>query len=243
MNASENSSAGQEGQHGGDVSAEAATSGEDPGATLLFHLELEKYDKYIAIVGFVTFIALLLLIFHESALHKLANKLPESLILILLGVACALLAQNSMSHYYNIVLSEISAATFFNVLLPVRESIASLQHLPLDTFQPIILDSAYQLYCKQFVMNVDGILLLALLGTTLNIFAIGFSLYFSCGTSKGFTILECLLLSAMISAVDPVRVGNVMSHRWPYFRWQCWLCSTRSAFNAGSFYHRLISTV
>jgi len=64
-------------------------------------------------------------------------------------------------------------------------------------------------------MNLGGVLLLALLGTTLNIFAIGFYLFATFGRANEFTALECLLLSAMISEVDPEAVLNQLHDPQP----------------------------
>ena len=74
-----------------------------------------------------------------------------------------------------------------------------------------ILDASYQLYNKQFVFNLDGILLLAIVGTICNIFAIGFSIYGAYGMHNGLSALECLLLSSIIAAVDPVAVLAVFN--------------------------------
>ena len=125
---------------------------EDPGPGLLFTLESDSYISMFLFVAFMCGIVVLLLVFNETLLHTVTQKLPESVILILMGIVAAALAK-AVGQFDEIV-SYIKADVFFNFLLP-----------------PIILDSAYQLYCKQFLYNLDGILLLALVGTTLNIFA------------------------------------------------------------------------
>ena len=53
-----------------------------------------------------------------------------------------------------------TATLFFNVLLP-----------------PIILDSAYSLYDRDFLGNLGAIIQFAVVGTLINVFAIGFGIY------------------------------------------------------------------
>ena len=162
----------------------------DPGATLLFNLEIEKYEEFLLIVVFLAVVTVVLLVFNETIfLHKLAQRIPESVLLIFLGIIAGLIAKETP--LLQLLLKRVTAATFFNILLP-----------------PIILNSAYQLYCKQFILNLDGIILMALLGTTLNIFAIGTSLWltYSLGLGNNFSLLEMLMLSAIVAAVDPVAV-------------------------------------
>ena len=170
----------------------ASGKAKDPGASLLFHLEAEKYEKYVLFVLFLVSICLLLLLFNETLLHKVAQKVPESVILILVGIICAVIAVATGK--LDVISGWVSAEIFFNSLLP-----------------PIILVSAYQLYSKQFLLNLDGILVLALVGTALNIFAIGGALYATYGLRHQSTFLEMLLLSSIISAVDPVAVLAVFN--------------------------------
>lgn len=165
----------------------------DPGARLLFHLELEKYDELMIITGFITLIIVLLLMFKNwSFLRRLTENIPQSCILILIGSVMGIIAH--FTSVLNDLEGYITADLFFKVLLP-----------------PIILDSAYQLYCKDFLFNLDGIVTLALVGTTLNIFAIGGSLYGSYGQFNSLPLLQCFLLASIISAVDPVAVLAVFN--------------------------------
>ncbi|XP_022246177.1 sodium/hydrogen exchanger 2-like [Limulus polyphemus] len=74
----------------------------------------------------------------------------------------------------------------------------------------IILESAYSLHDRAFFSNLGTILLYALMGTLINCFTIGPSLYGLAivgalgPISVGIT--ECLVFSSLISAVDPVAV-------------------------------------
>ena len=75
---------------------------------------------------------------------------------------------------------------------------------------PIILDSAYKIYSRQFFYNMDGILLMAFVGTSLNIIMIGGAIYLFYGIFDGQLELDqSFLLASIISAVDPVAVLTV----------------------------------
>ena len=159
---------------------------EDPGASLLFKLR-DSYEAELIFVGFLTLIAFLLMIFNETFMHLVAKRVPESVLLISLGMIFAKVGKNTF--LFQNIHDKINAHTFFNFLLP-----------------PIILNAAYQLYNKQFLFNLDGIFITAIGGTLLNIYAIGMSLYGTYGYWYGISPLKCLLYSTMISAVDPVAV-------------------------------------
>ena len=93
--------------------------GGDPGVSLLFNLELERYKWTFMFVAFVTTIGILLLLFHESFLHKLTEKIPESCLLIILGLFNAFLVyEMSSEEYYRYFEGYISAEKFFDILLP-----------------------------------------------------------------------------------------------------------------------------
>ncbi|XP_046400740.1 sodium/hydrogen exchanger 2-like isoform X3 [Ischnura elegans] len=103
------------------------------------------------------------------------------------------------------VLPTFTPTLFFYVLLP-----------------PVILESAYSLYNATFFENLSTILLFAVVGTIFNTFAIGLLLYgldsidwMGNWCPKAFeqddlftkiTLVELLIFSALISAVDPVAV-------------------------------------
>eukprot|EP00095_Tigriopus_kingsejongensis_P002355 snap_masked-scaffold1523_size37540-processed-gene-0.9 protein:Tk02355 transcript:snap_masked-scaffold1523_size37540-processed-gene-0.9-mRNA-1 annotation:"sodium hydrogen" len=165
-----------------------AVSTDDPGAHLLFHLNLPGYLNTWSIVLFLTLTALVLIVLKETRLHRCSEKIPESCILILVGILTAVMAWGvGILHPLSEV---ITHRHFFDFLLP-----------------PIILDAAYHLYCKSFIMNLDGILVLAVVGTSLNVFLIGGLLHLT----YGMALAKCLLLASIVSAVDPVAVLAVFN--------------------------------
>ncbi|XP_076365416.1 Na(+)/H(+) exchanger beta-like isoform X1 [Tachypleus tridentatus] len=120
----------------------------------------------------------------------LSTIIPESCILIILGVAVGTIVYVTGS---TSLVPHFTSRAFFLFLLP-----------------PIVLESAYSLHDSAFFSNLGTILLYALVGTLLNCFTIGPSLY---GLSEAgvmgpvnIGIIECLVFSALISAVDPVAV-------------------------------------
>uniref|UniRef100_A0A0R3RMM6 Sodium/hydrogen exchanger n=1 Tax=Elaeophora elaphi TaxID=1147741 RepID=A0A0R3RMM6_9BILA len=72
---------------------------------------------------------------------------------------------------------------------------------------PIALDAGYFMPNKDFFRNFGTIMTYAVLGTLWNVFAIGMTLYFLHDYFKVHTsLIELLLFSTLISAVDPVAV-------------------------------------
>uniref|UniRef100_A0A1I7W394 Sodium/hydrogen exchanger n=1 Tax=Loa loa TaxID=7209 RepID=A0A1I7W394_LOALO len=72
---------------------------------------------------------------------------------------------------------------------------------------PIALDAGYFMPNKDFFRNIGTIMTYAVVGTLWNVFAIGMTLYFLHDYFKVHTsLIELLLFSTLISAVDPVAV-------------------------------------
>ncbi|XP_064638155.1 Na(+)/H(+) exchanger beta-like [Lineus longissimus] len=128
------------------------------------------------------------IIYHHA--NFLASWIPESCILILLGVITGVIFFLTEHDELNRV---FTPTTFFLYLLP-----------------PIILESAYSLHDRTFVDNLGSILLFAVVGTVLNWAIIGPALYsLSLSGAMGeinIGLVQCLTFSALIVAVDPVAV-------------------------------------
>ncbi|XP_063612016.1 Na(+)/H(+) exchanger beta-like [Penaeus indicus] len=136
--------------------------------------------------------------FHQ--IHWLSNKIPESCVLIILGVLLGIVVfftvddgNGTSSCSYNFEVPHFTSDKFFFVLLP-----------------PIILESAYSLHDRAFFDNLGTVLVFAVIGTLFNIFTIGPALY---GVAQGglmgaiaIGFTETLVFSSLISAVDPVAV-------------------------------------
>ena len=159
------------------------------------HLASWRWEEYDTIITFtVMFIVagVLKLAFHH--MPKLSRHLPESCALIIIGmVVGALVYYGTVTHSNHF--PQFTASLFFNVLLP-----------------PIILDSAFALYDRDFLDNFASILLYAVVGTLFNVFAIGGMLYlvYCIGAMGSFPYpldaISCFTFSSLISAVDPVAV-------------------------------------
>lgn len=139
------------------------------------------FTVFIILAGFTK------IVFHHA--NFLSSIVPESCMLILLGTMVGGIAHFTRSDY----VPNFSPDLFFLFLLP-----------------PIILESAYSLHDSAFFSNIGTILLFAVLGTIINAFTIGPSLYFLNNIGAiglpDLNLLECLVFSSLISAVDPVAV-------------------------------------
>ena len=121
---------------------------------------------------------------------KLHHIFPESCLLIVVGIIIGFLLFWTSKHEPP---STLTPDVFFLFMLP-----------------PIILDAGYFMPNRLFFDHLGTILLMAVVGTIFNAMCIGASLY-GCGVAGIFGddppgILETLLFSSLISAVDPVAV-------------------------------------
>ena len=128
---------------------------------------------------------------HTAVILNALSALPESCILILIGVLIG-----SIFYAFQIPPPPFTPELFFNVLLP-----------------PIIMDSSFAIYNKDFGQNFPTILIFAVAGTIFNIFTIGGGLLLvdklevlTLPTSLSDNTLSCLTFTSLISAVDPVAV-------------------------------------
>ena len=113
------------------------------------------YNSLFIICVMIVSAAVVKVVYHE--VHFLANNFVESCVLIVLGVLVGCVV-----HFggLNEDFPKFTSELFFNYLLP-----------------PLILDAAYSLYDRDFVLNLTGIVQLAVFGTLFNVFATGLGLY------------------------------------------------------------------
>lgn len=124
-------------------------------------------------------------------LHKITDKIPESCLLIIIGlVVGALFYATKIADRESYVLN---SHTFFLFLLP-----------------PIILEAGYFMPNRPFFNNVGTILIFAFLNTIFNTMCIGLTLYgFSFTPIFGgteFRFIDLMVFASLISSVDPVAV-------------------------------------
>lgn len=175
------------------------------------HLASWRWDEFsspILFTGMIISAVILKIIFHH--LPRLEKLLPESCVLIVVGILCGLFIDNVLLHHSEdnrfSAFPKFTANLFFNILLP-----------------PIIFDSALSLYNKEFLAEFASVVIFAVFGTLFNVFAVGYSLYGlsssgiigtfeTVNTTTGLSVehqlqpIECLIFSSLISAVDPVAV-------------------------------------
>ncbi|CAB4065220.1 SLC9A1 [Lepeophtheirus salmonis] len=154
-----------------------------------------RWDEYAATILFTLMIILAAafkIAFHH--IPVIPNYVPESCVLIILGCLAGGIINSGSIFTEAHPFPKFTSNLFFNVLLP-----------------PVILDSAFSLYDRDFISNLGPVLLFAIIGTLVNIFVIGFilSALFVGGLMGDATFLspfECLIFSSLIAAVDPVAV-------------------------------------
>ncbi|XP_028407728.1 probable Na(+)/H(+) antiporter nhx-9 [Dendronephthya gigantea] len=152
-------------------------------------IKVAKFDfEYIAtpfiVTVWVLLASLLKVVFHMT--ERLSKVFPESCMVILLGVLLGWILK--VSGFQNVATIQFfNSRIFFLFLLP-----------------PIVLDAGYFLHTRAFFDNIGTILLYAVVGTIFNTFTVGLTLYAT--TDLGINLLQMLLFSCLIAAVDPVAV-------------------------------------
>ena len=155
----------------------------------------EHVKTNLVITLFILASGLAKLGFHKA--HWLSSRVPESCLLILLGVLFGGLFYGTRSMLGDIVLPEFTADMFFLYLLP-----------------PIILEASWSLYNTNFFNNLRAILLLAVVGTVANFLLIGGLLVAVISTNlitTEITVPQTFLFASLISAVDPVAVLSIFT--------------------------------
>lgn len=171
------------------------------------HLATIKFDyvkQPLIIAVFIFAAGIAKLAFHHA--EFISSRVPESCLLIILGIivgaimsqttessACKTFNESAVYHVEQRPAISMTSSLFFLCLLP-----------------PIILESAYSLHDRTFFENVGSVIIFAVIGTVLNCFLIGPTL-FAASTLGAMGSLElelkpCLVFSAIIVAVDPVAV-------------------------------------
>uniref|UniRef100_A0A7M4EV71 Sodium/hydrogen exchanger n=1 Tax=Crocodylus porosus TaxID=8502 RepID=A0A7M4EV71_CROPO len=124
--------------------------------------------------------------------NKLPSVVPESCLLIFVGLIMGGIIYGLNDKSPPVMDSDV----FFLYLLP-----------------PIVLDAGYFMPSRPFFENIGTILLYAVVGTIVNVFGIGFSLYGICQVKafrlQDISLLHNLLFGSLIAAVDPVAVLSV----------------------------------
>eukprot|EP00096_Caligus_rogercresseyi_P006867 TRINITY_DN2383_c0_g1_i1.p1 TRINITY_DN2383_c0_g1~~TRINITY_DN2383_c0_g1_i1.p1 ORF type:complete len:889 (-),score=207.95 TRINITY_DN2383_c0_g1_i1:856-3522(-) len=153
----------------------------------IFHMDFARVEIPFIIALWIFVSSLAKIGFHMTPV--LPQIFPESCLLIFLGTLIGLLLLYASKAVPTLLTPDI----FFLFMLP-----------------PIIFDAGYFMPNRLFFDHLGTILLMAVVGTIFNVLTIGLSLW-CCGHTGVFgadppNILEMLLFSSLISAVDPVAV-------------------------------------
>ncbi|XP_007957680.1 sodium/hydrogen exchanger 4 [Orycteropus afer afer] len=175
-------------QWNGNSNARFAAASTEPGERIsVFSLDYDYVQIPYEVTLWILLASLAKIGFHLY--HKLPGLMPESCLLIIVGVLVGSIIFGTDHKSPPVMDSSI----YFLYLLP-----------------PIILEGGYFMPTRPFFENFGSILWWAGLGALINAFGIGFSLYLICQI-KAFglsdvNLLQNLLFGSLISAVDPVAV-------------------------------------
>uniref|UniRef100_A0A915A478 Sodium/hydrogen exchanger n=1 Tax=Parascaris univalens TaxID=6257 RepID=A0A915A478_PARUN len=149
----------------------------------LFQVHWDHVSAPLTIAFWFTIVTIAKIVFHRF--RRMHNLLPDSALLIVLGLF--------FGYLFHLVYPDevyLKPDWFFLYLLP-----------------PIALDAGYFMPNKDFFRNFGTIMTYAVFGTLYNTVSIGLTLYFLRGYFKMLpSLIEILIFSTLISAVDPVAV-------------------------------------
>ncbi|XP_071165324.1 sodium/hydrogen exchanger 1-like isoform X1 [Mytilus edulis] len=176
-------------EHGNKTGHKDSHTGHGAGHGIhLFSINYDHVAQPLLITVFLFAAGISKLGFHHA--DFLSSRVPESCLLIILGIIVGAILRNFTNADD---MPGMSSELFFLYLLP-----------------PIILESAWSLHDRTFFDNVGTVLIYAVIGTVLNCFLIGPTLYgLASSGAMGDTnieMIECLVFSSIIVAVDPVAV-------------------------------------
>ena len=159
----------------------------------------EEFGNILTPLLVLVLAGIIKLLFHHTPI--LPNYIPESCVLILIGICMGTLIYARHGHDLDHTEKEsqyfprFTDHIFFLILLP-----------------PIILDSAYSMHDRKFLDNLGGILVFAVVGTLFNAFFIGYGLYLvnhfglMGELPEEINTIDCLKFASLIAATDPVAV-------------------------------------
>ncbi|KAF6771412.1 hypothetical protein AHF37_10182 [Paragonimus kellicotti] len=156
--------------------------------------EFHEFSVHITVMLFLLIMILIKMASHH--IPYLADYVPESLLLILLGIIFGVIVRYGIKlGSFEATVWQLTPTLFFTYLLP-----------------PIVLESSYSLYNRTFSEYLGVVLIFAVLGTIFNFLIIGFAMYWLQrvgafgGSTDQFDLNSMLLFSSLIVAVDPVAV-------------------------------------
>ncbi|VDK20845.1 unnamed protein product [Taenia asiatica] len=153
----------------------------------------EEVSTFLYLGLFVLLVLLMKYVYHK--LKFINSYVPESLILIVIGLIFGAIVWYVPKVGPRLKRIRLTPTLFFNILLP-----------------PIVLESAYSLFNRTFADFFAPIMLFAVVGTVLNFVLIGFGTFgidVLIGLGEpliGLSIKGHLLFASLIVAVDPVAV-------------------------------------
>ncbi|XP_037077442.1 Na(+)/H(+) exchanger beta-like, partial [Pollicipes pollicipes] len=191
-----------------------------------------EVQTYYAITLFIVIAGLAKLGFHHA--HFLSSKLPESCLLIILGIFVGIITYHIRHRLDGETFPAIAFVNTSVRVLDCEDEFAGFfpkfdsELFFLVLLPPIVLEASYSLHDRTFLDNLGTVLLFAVVGTLFNMFIIGPALYGlavsgAMGSSmlyggdavnategvydiSNVSLVQMLTFSSLIVAVDPVAV-------------------------------------
>ncbi|VDP72434.1 unnamed protein product [Schistosoma mattheei] len=189
------------------IDAKSNSTNIHPKEITIIKWEFHEFSTHITVMLFLILLVCLKLAYHY--IPYISIYVPESLLLILIGITFGSIVFYTMEKYttdhHNP--NHHTSISIENTVWKFTPELFAYYLLP-----PIILESAYGLYNRTFSEYLGVVLIFSVIGTICNFLFIGFSLYIIYQLNLlGEPILQLnikgyLLFSSLIVAVDPVAV-------------------------------------
>ncbi|CAH8605473.1 unnamed protein product [Schistosoma haematobium] len=189
------------------IDAKSNSTNIHPKEITIIKWEFHEFSTHITVMLFLILLVCLKLAYHY--IPYISIYVPESLLLILIGITFGSIVFYTMDNYttdhHNH--NHHTSISIENTVWKFTPELFAYYLLP-----PIILESAYGLYNRTFSEYLGVVLIFSVIGTICNFLFIGFSLYIIYQLNLlGEPILQLnikgyLLFSSLIVAVDPVAV-------------------------------------
>ncbi|VDO81241.1 unnamed protein product [Schistosoma margrebowiei] len=190
------------------IDAKSNSTNNYPKEITIIKWEFHEFSTHITVMLFLILLVCLKLAYHY--IPYISIYIPESLLLILIGITFGSIVFYTMEnyptdHYHNH--NDHTSISIKNTVWKFTPELFAYYLLP-----PIILESAYGLYNRTFSEYLGVVLIFSVIGTICNFLLIGFLLYIIYQLNLlgepilQFNLKGYLLFSSLIVAVDPVAV-------------------------------------
>ncbi|CAH8596304.1 unnamed protein product [Schistosoma margrebowiei] len=190
------------------IDAKSNSTNNYPKEITIIKWEFHEFSTHITVMLFLIILVCLKLAYHY--IPYISIYIPESLLLILIGITFGSIVFYTMENYptdHHHNHNDHTSISINNTVWKFTPELFAYYLLP-----PIILESAYSLYNRTFSEYLGVVLIFSVIGTICNFLFIGFLLYIIYQLNLlgepilQFNLKGYLLFSSLIVAVDPVAV-------------------------------------